>query len=88
MPIVPESMYGVVGWWVLDLQCAKCSRSSSRAQMGATRNSSSRAQVVRNDGKEEEENNLVCVGPFGAFVAVAVPGSNLFPVLHTYTTTW
>jgi hypothetical protein len=49
-------------------------------------------QVVRNDGKEEEEeeeeNNLVCVGPFGAFVAAAVPGSNLFPVLHTYTTTW
>jgi hypothetical protein len=47
-------------------------------------------QVVRNDGEEEEEeeNNLVCVGPFGAFVAVAVPGSNLFPVLHTYTTTW
>lgn len=70
--------------WVMgfvDFQCAK-SRSSSRAQMGARRNSSGRAQVVRNDGKEEEEeeNNLVCVGPFGAFVAVAVPGSNLFPV--------
>jgi hypothetical protein len=66
-------------------------RKVQRSADGSDDKQQQQQQVVRNDGEEEEEeeeNNLVCVGPFGAFVAVAVPGSNLFPVLHTYTTTW